>query len=190
MSPLQKVAMGLVIVFLRAELGGIDALPDPVGWALVLAGTWSMRAVLVDVDVLLWVGSVAAVISVGLFVPALDDRLSPSGQWAASLPQTVFCLVLCGSLAALARPVGGAPAVRARRLELLRWVFLAVGVGPVLVYGGGVVALAPPLAALAVLANVALVYYTFAVSDLSRRDRQHRPHRPRRSPGETRPEQG
>jgi hypothetical protein len=167
-SPLQKVAMGLVIVFLRAELGGVDALPDPVGWVLVLAGTWSMRSVLANVDVLLWVGSVAAAISVGLFVPALDDRLSASGQWGASLPQTVFCLVLCGSLASLARPAGGGHGLRARRLELLRWVFLAVGVGPVLVYGGGVVALAPPLAALAVVANVALVYYAFALSALSR----------------------
>jgi hypothetical protein len=167
-TPLQKVAMGLVIVFLRAELAGVDALPDPLGWVLVLAGVWALRTALRSADVLIWVGVLAALLSVVLVVPAVDDRLPPSGQWGASLPQTVFCLVLCGSLAELARSAGGARALRARHLDLLRWVFLAVGLGPVLVYGGGVDALAPPLAALAVLANVALVYLTFALSGLSR----------------------
>ena len=38
MRPLQSIAMGLVIVALHAEFGGFDALPDPLGWVLVLLG--------------------------------------------------------------------------------------------------------------------------------------------------------
>lgn len=43
-------------------------------------------------------------------------------------------------------------------------LFVVVAAGPVLVYGGGVDALATPLAVLAVLTNVAFVYYLFKVS--------------------------
>ena len=43
-------------------------------------------------------------------------------------------------------------------------MFVAVALGPVLVYGGGVDALATPVAVLAVLANLVLVYYLFKVS--------------------------
>ena len=38
MRPLQSIAIGLVIIALRAEFGGYDALVDPVGWLLVLLG--------------------------------------------------------------------------------------------------------------------------------------------------------
>ena len=38
MRPLQSIAMGLVIIALRAEFGGYDALADPLGWLLVLLG--------------------------------------------------------------------------------------------------------------------------------------------------------
>ena len=41
---------------------------------------------------------------------------------------------------------------------------MVVAAGPVLVYGGGMTALAAPLAVLAVVANLALVYYLFKVS--------------------------
>ena len=42
-SPLQQIAMGLVIVFMRRSAAPVpsatyDVLPDPIGWALVLAG--------------------------------------------------------------------------------------------------------------------------------------------------------
>jgi hypothetical protein len=43
-TPLQKVAMGLVIVLVDAFFGGYDAVPDPVGWAMVLAGVLPLRA--------------------------------------------------------------------------------------------------------------------------------------------------
>jgi hypothetical protein len=153
--------MGLVIVFLSARFAGYDALADPVGWGLVVAGLLPLRRSLPLGGSALTLAVLAGLVAVPLVLPALDERLAPSGQWGVSLPQTAFCVVLCSSLCALA---GRAGAKEAGRFGLLRWVFVAVALGPVLVYGGGVDALAPPVAVVAVLANVALVYYTFAVS--------------------------
>lgn len=77
------------------------------------------------------------------------------------VPPTTFCLLLCVSLATLAERAGER---EARRLVALRTGYVVVLVGPILVYGGGVDALAVPVAVLSVLANVALVYVTFTVS--------------------------
>lgn len=153
--------MGLVIVFLRAPFGGYDALVDPVGWGLVLAGLVALRDLLPQVGTALALGVVAALVSVPLCFPAVDDRLDPSGQWALSLPQTVFCIVLCTSMSSLAER---ADEPEAGRFGLLRWFFVVVAVGPVLVYGGKVDELTTPVAILAVLANVYLVYLLFKVS--------------------------
>ena len=39
MKPLQSIAMGLVIIALKAWVNGeYDVLPDPIGWLLVLQG--------------------------------------------------------------------------------------------------------------------------------------------------------
>ena len=161
MSPLQKVAMGLVIVFLSARFGGWDALPDPVGWALVVAGVWPLRDRLPQGGSLLALAVLAGVVSVPLVLPAVQQRLSASGQWGLSVPQTVFCLLLCVSLATLSERAG---ARESGRFALLRTAYLVLLAGPVLVYGGGVDALATPVAVLSVVANVALVWYVFAVS--------------------------
>lgn len=153
--------MGLVIVFLSARFAGYDALADPVGWGLVVAGLLPLRARVPLGGSALTLAVIAGAVAVPLFLPALDARLEPSGQWGASLPQTAFCVVLCSSLCTLADRAGDPEAAR---FGLLRWVFVAVAAGPVLVYGGGVDALTTPVAVLAVLANVALVYYLFKVS--------------------------
>jgi hypothetical protein len=160
-TPLQKVAMGLVIVFVSARFGGYDVLADPVGWALVVAGLLAFGVRLPLAGTALTAAVVAGLVALPLAVPQLDDELTASGQWAVSLPQAVFCIVLCTSLTALAERSGAAESLR---WGVLRWLFVAVAAGPVLVYGGGLDALATPLAVLAVLANVALVYYLFKVS--------------------------
>jgi hypothetical protein len=160
-TPLQKVAMGLVIVVVSARFAGYDALPDPVGWGLVVAGRLPLRTGLPLGSWTLALAVVAGLVSVPLWLPAVGDRLGPSGQWAAGLAQTLCCLVLCVGLAQVADRAGDREAVRFR---LLRWAFVVVAAGPVLVYGGGVDAIAAPLAVLAVVTNVALVYYLFKVS--------------------------
>ncbi len=161
MTPLQKVAMGLVIVFLSARFAGYDALPDPIGWGLAVAGLVPLRARLPQGGSLLALAAIAGVVSVPLVVPEVNEALTPSGQWGVGIPQTVFCLLLCISLATLAER---ADEPEAKRFGLLRTAYIAVLALPVLVYGGGVDALATPMAVLSVLSNVALVYYTFKVS--------------------------
>jgi len=153
--------MGLVIVFLRAPFGGYDALADPVGWGLVVAGLVPLRDRIPHGDTALTLACFAGVVSVPLALPSLDARLNPSGQWGVSIPQTVFCLVLCLSLATLAER---ARESEARRFGLLRTAYVAALIGPVLVYGGGMKPLTTPVAVLVVLANVYLVYLIFKVS--------------------------
>jgi hypothetical protein len=160
-TPLQKVAMGLVIVFVSARFAGYDALPDPVGWGLALAGLVPLRSRIPLGGTLLSLGAIAGVVSVPLVLPSVNDRLTPSGQWGVGVPQTVFCLTLVLSLITLAERAGDP---EAGRLGMLRTAYLAVLVLPVIVYGGGVDALGVPAAVLSVVSNVALVYYTFKVS--------------------------
>ena len=154
--------MGLGIVVLSARVGGYDALPDPVGWGLVIAGVWPLRARLPQGDYLVALAGLAFLLSVPLVLPAVEDRLSASGQWGVSVPQTAFCLLLSVSLATLAERADEPKA--AGRFRVLRTAYLAVLVGPVLVYGGGVDALATPVAVLSVVPNVGLGYLTFSVS--------------------------
>ena len=161
MTPLQKVAMGLVIVFLSARFAGYDALPDPIGWGLAVAGLLPLRSRLPQGGSLLTLAAIAGVVSVPLVVPQVNEALTPSGQWGVGIPQTVFCLLLSISLATLAER-DGEP--EAKRFGLLRTAYIAVLVLPVLVYGGGVDALGDTDGGAVRVSNVALVYYTFKVS--------------------------
>ena len=135
MTPLQKVAMGLVIVLVDAFFAGYDAVPDPVGWAMVLAGLLPLRPRLDGGSGLVDGGRACASWSRWRPTPRrCPSLLDESGGWALSLPQLAFSFMLCSALA----PVSG---WLAGRFALLRWVFVAVAVGPVLVFGGGVEAL-------------------------------------------------
>jgi hypothetical protein len=160
-TPLQKVAMGLVIVFLSARFAGYDALPDPVGWGLAVAGLVPLRSRLPQGGSLVTLAAIAGAFSVPLVLPGVNEALAPSGQWAVGIPQTGFCLLLCISLATLTERAGDPEATR---FGLLRTAYVVVLALPVVVYGGGVDALATPMAVLSVLSNVGLVYYTFKVS--------------------------
>ena len=46
MTPVQKVAMGLVLVVVDAWFAGFDAVPDLLGWVLVLLGLHGLRTAL------------------------------------------------------------------------------------------------------------------------------------------------
>lgn len=161
MTPLQKIAMGLVIVLVDAFFGGFDGVPDPLGWAMVVAGLLPLRAVVAEGTALLTTAGICLVVSVVTYPPQVANRLDESGGWALSLPQLAFSFLLCTALA----PVSG---WLAGRLRLLRWVFVGVAAGPVLVFGGGIEVLRSPIALLVVGANIYFVYLLFQASAVMR----------------------
>jgi hypothetical protein len=178
MSPLQKIAMGLVIVLVPANFphdphpawAFYDALPDPVGWLLVLAGVRALQAH-VDLDVTTWLAWVAFAVSVPLWfpqvnhllVPEYNDSIEVSFQWFLSLPQTVFSLALARSIGRQAELQQPRDRFVAGRFGVLTWAFAAVIVLPVVAYGGGVASLETPALIGIGLVNVVFVYYLFRV---------------------------
>lgn len=161
MTPLQKIAMGLLIVVLDADLGGFDGVPDVLGWVLVMFGLLGLRARLDNFAVLRTVAVLAGVVSAVTFWPTVFATAPESTGWLLSLPHLAFSFVLCASVSELSKPDDTAIS---RRFALLRWVFVALAAGPVLVYGGGVDALLIPLAVVSVAANVFLIYLLFKIS--------------------------
>ncbi|HSP60962.1 MAG TPA: hypothetical protein VLO09_07865, partial [Ornithinimicrobium sp.] len=112
MRPLQSIAMGLVVIVLDT-LGRVDALPDPLGWVLVLLGVRGLPRDLPHRRPLLVLALLAGTVSVPLWMPGLADRLydtHPSLLWAANLPQLGFAGVLCLGLAKRAAAAGDTPA--------------------------------------------------------------------------------
>jgi hypothetical protein len=178
MSPLQRIAMGLVIVLVPANFPQdphpawqfYDALPDPLGWVLVLAGLRALRAHL-DVDVVSWLGWVALAVSVPLWLPQLNHLLVPeyndsidvSFQWALFLPQTAFSLMLARAIGRQAELQEPRDRFVAGRYGVLTWAFAALIVLPAVAYGGGVDALVDPTLVGIGLVNVVFIYYLFRV---------------------------
>lgn len=156
MSAVQKVAMGLVLTVVDPVIAGYDAVPDLLGWVLVLMGLREIRH-RTSVASLLVIAVLAGLVSLVLVRPGLVADLPESSGWWLSLPQIAFSFLLCGTIASLL-PANDR---LARRLRLLRWAFAVAGAGPVLLYGGGVDALLVPLAVLTVVANVSLIYLLF-----------------------------
>jgi hypothetical protein len=171
MSPLQKIAMGLVIVIGTAlfpadpspSWARYDALPDPLGWLLVLVGTFALTRANAAFDSTRWLAGLAALVSVPVWFPQVQHQLHASGEWFVSLPQVVFCLVLAraiGMQGALQTP---ADSYVAKRFGLLVWSFAVVGVLPVLAIGGGLTQLVSTTLLFSTLVNVAFVYVLFRV---------------------------
>ena len=135
MKPLQSVAMGLLVVALTARLHGYDALPDPVGWVLVLLGLRRLglsRA-------LSALAVAALVVSVVVWWPPAQDvldALHPSLWWAATLPQLATCALLCRELAARATGAGDSRAAAWLRTATVLVVLSAVA--PVLAFSAAV----------------------------------------------------
>ena len=152
--------MGLVIVLVDAWFGGYDGVPDPLGWALVLAGLLPLRDVLRG-RALVGTAVVCLLVSLATYPPQVAGRLDDAGGWALSLPQLAFAFLLC---TALAEHLVEEPGPLAGRFRMLRWPFVVLAVAPVLVLGGGVEVLRDPLAFLVVAVQVYLVYLLFAAS--------------------------
>lgn len=180
MTPLQKIAMGLVIVVLPANFPHdphpvwrfYDALPDPIGWALVVVGVWALAAGTgLDLTVVKWLAVVALLVSVPLWfpqvnhllVPEFNPRIQVSGQWFLSLPQTLFGLFLSRVIGRSGQQHTPREVYVAGRFGVLTWGFAACVVLPVVAYGGGVDALETPALVLIGVVNIALIFYLFMV---------------------------
>ncbi|MFC6287051.1 hypothetical protein ACFP3Q_17325 [Nocardioides sp. GCM10027113] len=162
MRPLQSIAMGLVVIGLRADLAGYDLLPDPLGWVLVLAGVAAVTLPAARRTALLATALLAALVSVPLWLPGAVDRLDvvhPSLVWAANLPQLGFTVLLCLTLANEAAESGDRHAVA--WLRTTASIFVVVALLPVVVFGGGVASLEVPSYLAATLALLLLVWLLF-----------------------------
>ena len=178
MSPLQKIAMGLVIVLVPANFphdphpawAFYDAIPDPLGWLLVLSGVRGLRGHL-DVDVVGWLAWVSFALSVPLWFPQVNHLLVPeytdtidvSFQWFLFLPQTVFSLMLARAIGRQAELQEPRDRFVAGRYGVLTWAFAVLVVLPAIAYGGGVDGLVTPTLVGIGLVDVVFVYYLFRV---------------------------
>jgi hypothetical protein len=170
-SPLQKVAMGMVIVVAYAYFPAhpspswarYDALPDPLGWLLVLLGMVALVRFDGAFSTTRWLAVAAGLVSLPMWVPQLNHRLEPSGEWFSSLPQIAFCLLLAREIGMRAAAQTPRDAYVAKRFGLLVWGFALVAVLPVLTLGGHVTPLEGPTQLVSLLVNIAFVYYLFRV---------------------------
>lgn len=171
MSPLQKIAMGMVIVIGSAMFPAhpspsweqYDALADPLGWVLVIFGVFALARTDASFETSRWLAGLAGVVSVPMWFPQVHHQLDASGEWFASLPQIAFCLVLCREIGMLGPRQTPQDAYLAKRFGLLVWGFAVVGVLPVIALGGGVTQLESTTLAFSTLVNVAFVYFLFRV---------------------------
>jgi hypothetical protein len=157
---LQAVAMGLVIVLLGATVHGYDALPDPVGWALVLVGLSSLPTP--HGRTLRVLATLALVVSAVVWFPAARDALNvtdPALAWAAGLPELGCVILLAHALAGEALAAGDAPA--RRWLLTARTLLVVVAVLPPVVLGGDLDALVSATAVVGSLSLLLLVVLLF-----------------------------
>ena len=166
MRPLQSIAMGLVIVALRAPLiGEYDALPDPLGWVLVILGVRGLPADLPRRDTVVTLAWLAAVVSVPLWFPGFSEAafaIHPSLGWALTLPQLGFAAVLCHSLATSA--VAAEDHKSASWLKLAMAGFVVAAVLPVIVFGAGAGSLELTADVGAAVVLLALIWLLFSYS--------------------------
>ena len=171
MSPLQKIAMGMVIVVGSAMFPAsphpswerYDALADPLGWVLVLFGAVALVRADDTFDSIRWLAGLAAAISVPMWLPQVHHQLDASGEWFASLPQIAFCLFLAREIGMLGARQSPPDRYAAKWFGLLVWGFGVVGVLPVIALGGGVTRLESTTLAFSTLVNVAFIYFLFRV---------------------------
>lgn len=157
MTPLQKIAMGLLIIVLVADFNGWDGLPNPLGWLLVLAGVRAARAHLensTSLTILTWIALVASVLT---YPPAVDENLDQAATWLLGLPQLAFEVVLCTSLAA-------ALGRRGRWFRTLSVILIAVGLGPAVAIGSDSSTAADVTLAGWILSQLALIWMLFSAS--------------------------
>lgn len=175
MTPLQKIAMGLVIVFAPGyfEFGGrpYDVLADWLGWLLVISGLRVLRTHL-DVDIAYWLAWVALAFAAVFWFPQITDLLpeveepikgiDPSVQWFISLPQAAFSLMLIKAIGQAALEQQPRDRFVAGRFGVLTWAFIATVVLPPVAYAVAEDLIRPTLIGIGLI-NIVFVYYLFRV---------------------------
>ncbi|WP_166135109.1 hypothetical protein [Nocardioides ochotonae] len=167
MKPLQATGCGLLLILLTVTIGGVDLLPDPIGWALVLVGVVALRPRLSTGTPVLAAAITAAVVSVPLGIPGVAEAVSeadPALGWALSLPQVVFTVLFFHALQQLAKTAGNHDAAGWLQICWVGAVVVAVLPAVLLPLGvdGALVALA---AVFALLVGLLQVVLSFAYAD-------------------------
>ncbi len=173
MSPLQRIAMGLVLLAAPSgfRIGEYvwDALPDPLGWLLILSGVLGLRGHL-DVMVLVPLTWVAFAVSIVQWVPPLFEQLLPADEiagasikWAFFLPQAVFFAVLVRLIGAAGLAQQPRDRYVAGRFGVLLWAAGALILLPAVAFGTQNEDLVEPTLIAIGLVPWVFVYYLFRV---------------------------
>ena len=118
MTPLGKVVVGLLLVFVDLRIDGFDVVPDVIGWALALIGLHPLSR--------RHGGFLAAAVAAGIgIVLALPQQLVEPGSVLRTLEavaETVLVFGTCTGIIALVAE----PSVR-RTANRIRWTDLGLG---------------------------------------------------------------
>lgn len=153
--------MGYVVITLFARQGGYDLLADPLGWLLVLLGVSRLPDPIAR-GTLLYVGSLALLVSIPLWLPSVLEAIAEEDKsiaWAADLPALAFAALLFRQLGQAAQ--GAGEATPATVLNGLVTLTVVVAVLPVLVFGAGWDSLADLAGASGQLLNLAAIAVLF-----------------------------
>ncbi len=185
MTPLQKIAMGMVVVLVPANfprdprpLTGASTTRWPTRWAGCWSSPASGRSRAPSTST--WPGGWPCSPSWSAcrcgsrrishhLLPHQGAGAEPSDlevtpyQWFASLPHIGFCLALVRSIGRDALAQSPRDRFVAGRFGVLTWGFVAAAVLPAVAFGGRVAGLQAPSLLLLALVDLVFVYYLFRV---------------------------
>lgn len=128
MHPLRWVAFGFLIVFVDIRLGGIDVIPDAIGWAIVAAGLLAVSAQHAAFRIALAAASLALVVGLVTEYVLASTSTADGTVWSVldSVATTVFVFATCTGMRDLARAAGDDRT--ATQAGIVRWLDVALTV--------------------------------------------------------------
>lgn len=173
MSPLQRIAMGLVLIAAPTgfQIGDYvwDLVPDPLGWLLILAGLRGLggHLDLRPLTPLAWAALAASLVQA---VPPVFERLLPgeevadaSIRWAFFAPQALFLLLLMRAIGQAGAEQSPRDVYVAGRFGVLTWAAALLIALPPIAFGAGREELAEPTLIAIGLVPWLFIYYLFRV---------------------------